>query len=396
MQLSAMGAQDIFLSTMPEITFFKIQYKRYTPFAIEAIEQTFNGTPGFNRKMTATLVRNGDLAAEMYLEITLTKSGPTYYPAEAIVQDVTLSCGGQQLDKHYASWFRVFDEMYRTPSEKAAYRRLVDFEPSDPVGCTKRFYLPLLFFCNRSKGSALPMVGLQFHEIVVSFSLGPAPTGIDPTVQPNATLWVDYVFLDKVERTRFAQQPHEYMIDQLQFTGPENAIISSTAMKSQQIRLNFNHPLRTIIWHVQGNDHGVFAAGPQGDHNDSLAPLYKAKLSLNGTDRFAERPGSYFSKVQPFQAYQASYPCAGLYCYNFALKPHEYQPTGSCNFSRIDVATMSVTWKQARTGATAASDINQDMYCPAASAQFQQVNFYGWGSNQFRVAGGMGGIAFAS
>ena len=396
MQLAATGAQDVYLTTQPQITFFKVVYRRYTPFAIESIEQTFNGTVNYNRKISCTLVRNGDLAADMFLEITMTKSGPTYYPAEAVVQDVTVTCGGQQLDKHYAGWFRNFDELYRTSEEKAAYRRLTDFAAEDPIGCSKKFFLPLIFYFNRSKGSALPIVALQYHEIMVQFSLGPAPTGIDPTVPPQASLWVDYVFLDVEERRRFAQNPHEYLVDQLQYTGPENAVVATSSTKTQNVRLNFNHPLKTVVWNLLGADHGVFTAGPQGTKNDSYAPLASAKLTLNGTDRFSVRQGKYFNHVVPFQAQQASYPAAGLYSYNFCLKPQEYQPSGSCNFSRIDTATMTFQWKQASTGATAASDIKSEQYVPSAAVNLSSLNIYGWGINVFRVAGGMGGVAYAS
>ena len=396
LQMSATGAQDIFLTASPDITFFKIRTKKFTPFAIESIEQTFNGTVGFNRKISTIIVRNGDLAADMYLEVTLTKNGPTYYPLEALVGDVVVNCGGQQLDKHYAGWFRMFDEMYRLNDEKVAYRRMSDFAAEDPVGASKKLYLPLIFFFNRMKSNALPMVALQYHDIMLNFTLGAAPTGIDPTVPPTASLWVDYVFLDVEERRRFAQIPHEYLIDQVQHTGPENAIISGVANKSQQIRLNYNHPVTALLWNLRGSDHGITTTGPKGTKNDSYACLDGWKLTLNGTDRDAARSGAYFNQVTPFKAEQASSPDAGYYMYPFALKPREYQPSGSCNFSRIDNATMSFRWKQAVTGATAASDILSPQTCPGAGVNLSQLDIWAHSLNWFRVAGGMGGVAFAS
>ena len=394
-QLAAQGVQDAYLTSIPQITFFKVIYRRYTPFAIESVEQSFNNSPGFGRKMNCVLVRAGDLAAQMWLEISLTKSGPTYYPAEALLQEVYFTVGATTYDKHFPLWYRAYDEMYRSAEEKSAYRRCVDFAAEDPIGARKKFYVPLLFTFNRFAGCALPIIGLEFHDLQMFVNLGPAPQGIDATQAPEISMWIDYVFLSQDEREKFAKDQHEYLIDQVQYTGPENATMSTASLKSQQVRLNLNHPVKALLWTLGGPSHGVYTAGPAGTKNDAYAPLKSAKLTLNGSDRFAVRDGAYFNQVQPFQA-EGGYPSSGIYTYNFGLKPRDFQPTGTCNFSRIENATMLFTWKQIATAATAASDIKSAQYVPQQAAALGDLNIVGWNLNVFRVAQGMGGVTYVS
>ena len=252
----------------------------------------------------------------------------------------------------------------------------------------------LFSFC-RNDGNALPLIAQQYHETRISFSLGPAPTGIDATVPPQAALFLDYVFLDQDERQRFAQSQHQYLIEQLQYPGAENAVISSSNKKSQNVRLNFNHPCKSVIWVAKGLDHGVFTAGPQGTKASAFGPLYQSKLQLNGNDRFSSRYGSYFDKVQPWQT-QGSDNAAGIYAYNFAFKPAEHQPSGTCNFSRIDNTTLNLTFKQAATGATAISDIRDEEHVPAGATALQSLQIYAVSYNLYRVMGGLAGLAYAN
>lgn len=164
MQLVAYGAQDIYLTGNPSITFWKIVYRRHTQFSLESIEQTFNGAVDWGKKVSVTVSRNGDLVSTMWLEIKLKKAatGETYYPAEAFVKEIELELGGQRIDKVYSDWYRIYDELFRSSDEKAAYRRLTDFDsPADDSQPTKRFYLPLIFSFNRHAGLALPLIALQ-------------------------------------------------------------------------------------------------------------------------------------------------------------------------------------------------------------------------------------------
>lgn len=315
-------------------------YRRHTNFAVESIEQTFNGSVGFGKKVSTTISRNGDLITDVFLEITMKKTGGTAWPAEALIESVELEIGGQRIDRHYADWFRVYDSLFRKNDERAQYRRMTDWVDGEPNQNVKRFYLPLIFFFNRSVGLALPLIALQYHEVKLNISFANSVDGVsasdsDLTVQA----FVDYVYLDTDERRRFAQAPHEYLIQQLQFTGDESVSPSATAAKSNNIRLNFNHPVKFLAWVFKGSKHGQYTSIDTTDYAnvatyaEALAPLHSAKLQLNGHDRFSERRGSYFNMVQPWQTLRTKTP-AGVYMYSFSLRPDEMQPSGTANFSR--------------------------------------------------------------
>ena len=250
-QLVAYGAQDVYLTGNPQITFFKTVYRRYTNFAIESIQQTINGSVGFGNKVSTQISRNGDLITDIVVEFVLTKNAvgasATFYPAEQLLQDVELEIGGQRIDKHYNDWFRTYDSLFRMNDDRENYRRMTDFVDGEPINAVKRFYVPLIFFFNQTPGLALPLIALQYHEVKLYFTLASQVNGLNvnnsgttpgTVTAPTMAVWVDYIFLDTQERTRFAQLPHEYLIEQLQFSGTETATPSTTSQASQNIRLD--------------------------------------------------------------------------------------------------------------------------------------------------------------
>ena len=241
---------------------------------------------------------------------------------------------------------------------------------------------------------------MQYHEVKLNIQLASSVPGVDAAVEPTMQCYVDYVYLDTDERRRFAQVSHEYLIQQLQFTGDEAVSIGATA-KSQNIRLNFNHPTRFLAWVVKGAKHGQYTAAPDTDYAnvntyaEALAPLKSAKLQLNGHDRFSERRGSYFNLVQPWQTLRAKAP-AGVYMYSFSLKPDEHQPSGSCNFSRIDNATLSLQWKAASVAGTTAAAITAEDTTSTGAQSLTALKVFAENFNVFRIMSGMGGLAYSN
>nr|BAA35143.1 major capsid protein [Paramecium bursaria Chlorella virus CVK2]BAA76601.1 major capsid protein MCP1 [Chlorella virus] len=431
-QLVAYGAQDVYLTGNPQITFFKTVYRRYTNFAIESIQQTINGSVGFGNKVSTQISRNGDLITDIVVEFVLTKGGnggTTYYPAEELLQDVELEIGGQRIDKHYNDWFRTYDALFRMNDDRYNYRRMTDWVNNEVVGSQKRFYVPLIFFFNQTPGLALPLIALQYHEVKLYFTLASQVQGVNYSgtgaianaAQPTMSVWVDYIFLDTQERTRFAQLPHEYLIEQLQFTGSETATPSATTQASQNIRLNFNHPTKYLAWNFNNPaNYGQYTAlanipgacanagtatatvtapdwGNTGTYYEQLAVLDSAKIQLNGQDRFATRKGSYFNKVQPYQSIGGVTP-AGVYMYSFALKPAGRQPSGTCNFSRIDNATLSLTYKTCSVDATSPAAVlgNTELVTANTATLLTALNIYAKNYNVLRIMSGMGGLAYAN
>ena len=270
-----------------------------------------------------------------------------------------------------------------------------------------------------------------------------------------------------------AQNPHEYLIEQVQFTGDE-----SVGSSSNKIKLNFNHPVKELIWVVQPDANVDYCASLDGsstlyrtlgaqpfNYTDSLDalpnalhafggpaetsgqngfinasglfqmpgaedvsaanvqwasggsidapftaqgglagasglsdagtfvlaetaldmhcwgenPVVTAKLQLNGQDRFSEREGSYFDVVQPFQHHTRA-PDTGINVYSFALRPEEHQPSGSCNFSRIDNAVLQLVLSSPTVSGVA-----------TAKVRVYAVNY-----NVLRVMSGMAGVAYSN
>jgi hypothetical protein len=583
-QLVAYGAQDVYLTGNPQITFWKVTYRRYTNFAIESIEQTFNGQADFGRRVQCVISRNGDLAYRTYLQVTLPEinqlmgvgayiagEGTGVYarwldfPGEQLIAQVEVEIGGQRIDRQYGDWMHIWNQLTMSAEQQRGYFQMVgnttqltfitdpsfaDVDgPCDSLAprqvCAPRnalpettLYIPLQFWFCTNPGLALPLIALQYHEVKINLDIRPideclwavttlscAAPGAPPTAATQyapgrpvpatiaynqslvaASLYVDYVFLDTDERRRMAQNPHEYLITQLQFTGDE-----SVGSSSNKIKLNFNHPVKELVWVVQpdqnvdycsslvcdallfkvlgaqpfnytdaidalpnavhafggptevGNSTGFIDArglfqdagamdayipdgfsgywhGPSNPYNEpnlggpqvplnaaaaaaaaaanSLAsltavqdldpnhiggssvsdagtfvltetsldmhcwgqnPVVTAKLQLNGQDRFSEREGSYFDVVQPYQAHTRN-PDTGINVYSFALRPEEHQPSGTCNFSRIDNATLQLVLSNATVEGTKTA----------------KVRVYATNYNVLRIMSGMGGLAYSN
>ena len=379
-------------------------FKRHTNFAIESIAQTFSGTVRYGSKVTAVISRNGDLLGDMWLEATMKRgaSGTTFYPAEQLCKSITVELGGQQLDKLTNTWYRIYDNLYRnTATERDAYKQMVDFTDSEAATTVKRFFVPVLFWFCRSPGNYLPLIALQYHELRVTFEFEDVANiaGIDAASTLDATLWCDYIYLDQEERKKFASQPHEYLIEQIQFTGDENVSISTTA-RAQQIRLSFNHPTKLLAWVVASgtaSQYGRFTAGASGDIKEALAPIASAKLMLNGHDRADVRVGAYYNKVVPYQANKAN-PDAGIYFMSFALSPTQHAPSGSLNLSRIDSAVLALTFKEA-SAAGSASDIancTTENTTITTANELTALRVFAVNYNVLRVMSGMGGLAYSN
>jgi len=556
MQLVAYGAQDVYLTGNPQITFWKVTYRRHTNFAMESIEQTFNGQADFGRRVTCTISRNGDLAYRTYLQLTLPEIGQSLknstggdvyarwldFPGEQLISQVEVEIGGQRIDRQYGDWMHIWNQLTLSKEQERGYYKMIGNTTQLTYVCDPTFadvdgpcsangvrqvcaprkalpettlYIPLQFWYCRNPGLALPLIALQYHEVKINLDIrnieeclwavttldgqGTKITNAYKQSLAAASLFVDYIFLDTDERRRMAQNPHEYLIEQLQFTGDE-----SVGSSSNKIKLNLNHPCKELIWVVQpdanvdycaslvagsalntllgaqpfnytdaldalpnavhafgskttirdgqfinastgvfddmwanqlqpagsisgipvtvtnqagssvviggggsggliaGNVAATGSAGPLGTNNDEdsgvsdagtfvLAetaldmhcwgenPVVVAKLQLNGQDRFSEREGTYFDLVQPFQHHTRA-PDTGINVYSFALRPEEHQPSGTCNFSRIDNATLQLVLSNATV-----QGVN------TAKVRVYAVNY-----NVLRIMSGMGGLAYSN
>ena len=379
MQLVAYGAQDIYLTGNPQITFFKVVYRRHTNFSMEAIEQTFNGSADFGKRVTCTVSRNGDLMHKVYLQVTVPElAADKSFAAnlgQALIKYAEVEIGGQRIDKHYGDWMHIWNELSQEAGKKVGYG-LMTGAALGAQSAETDLYIPLEFWFCRNPGLALPLIALQYHEVKINIEFRALSEIVTSGVSASlsaASLYVDYIYLDTDERRRFAQVSHEYLIEQVQFTGDE-----SVSSISNKIKLNFNHPCKELVWVVQRD--AAVAATNRFDYTDTSAvnPVLIAKLQLNGHDRFSERMGRYFNLVQPYQ-HHTNVPKAGINVYSFGLKPEEHQPSGTCNMSRIDNATLQLT-----------------LTANTVAGGDAKVRVYATNYNVLRIMSGMGGLAYSN
>jgi hypothetical protein len=535
LQVVAIGAQDTYLTGNPQITFFKAVYRRHTNFSIESVKQTLNGTANFGQEINCTIQRNGDLISRAYFQTTLPSIDVGYgitdntrfnafrwlnYIGHILIKEVEISIGGSRIDKQYGEWFHIWNELSQSYGKKSGYSEMVGNvpklshiystnSPSSKTECKTdeyTLYIPLEFWFCRNPGMALPHIALQYHDVIINMELRTLDECIWATTQtrntngtlnfkPTSTgsnvlnssaiqlskssIYIDYIYLDTDERRRFAQVPHEYLIEQLQFTGDET-IVNPT----HQVKLNFTHPIKEIIWVVQptnfteknytqsragrqyynysdlwdysgfsGTPENTFGSGMVGGRNSqnlmfgtspvkvegelntnnlwsininesspsrenagynnvshynelnrsykpnnrrgiwSLLtdttmfdhgnnPIKSAKIVLNGNDRFTEREGKYFNVVQPYQ-HHTNCPAVGINVYSFSITPEDHQPSGSCNFSKIDNAILQVTLSD--------KAINKTYNTGFATIRVFAINY-----NILRIMSGMGGLAYSN
>ena len=510
MQLVAYGAQDIYLTGNPQITFFKVVYRRHTNFSMESIKQVFDGNADFGGTVSATISRNGDLVHRMYLEHEATfhnirgsskvyNVGLVERYGDSLIKESEIEIGGQRIDKHTSMWNRVYSDLTEfnptgyfqplssnpgvvpTSSNGTLYQLMtgngLGLNCDDPNGSgdsnefgggsdgrkntangfiyinasddlvgkiiVNKIFLPLNFWFCRNPGLALPLISLQYHEVKIKMTFETHSklitdaadnhyedaipgniNNVDGT--PSFQLWCDYIYLDTDERRRFAQVSHEYLIEQLQYS--ENMISTD----SPSIDLNFNHPVKELIWCMRNETAGDETA--DGGRNQPLTTTSgdatagpvsldtmggNFLLKLNGHDRFKERDSKYFTRTQVWQHHTGygSIPTTGyahyggsdsdsnhrttggdaIAVYSFALKPEEHQPSGTCNFSRIDNAQLvgsSLTVEADEHGSTItqvpiSSDTNSDT--SSTKLIIFAVNY-----NVLRIMSGMGGLAYSN
>lgn len=534
LQLVAQGKQDVFLTGNPQITWFKMVYRRYTNFSVESQAIYFDGTPDFGKRLTCVIPRRGDLLGPLLLELTLpqlkykegtyvnidgnattasftgsisgttltvtamttgsvpillgmylissgitartrisatgTGSGgigtyivsisqtvgsseitatsktlivkdqndtATYITnlGHAMIEEVSIEIGEQEIDKQTGEWMHIWSKLSTQPGVQAGFNDMVynyanGVEPpsTQPVldnsvsigGSTYQYgavklYIPLQFWFNKNPGLYLPLLALQYHPIRMNLKLRPLSQLIkfyDTSCQNSGAcgnppelelakiidfrMYGDFVNLDTEERRRFVSNSHEYLIEQIQYT-PNISIPDKTTTAT--VSLDFNHPLREIIWVIQrdcmGSVNEWFNYSPvstflQEAGNPTINMLQQALIQLDGYDRFEVRDAGYFRLVQPYQHHTNVPTDTFIYCYSFAIRPEELQPSGSLNASRIDSMNLQIALRPDPP----ATLTNQDdpRYIPKRGNA--HIRVYTTNHNILRIVNGFGGLLF--
>jgi len=400
-ELIGRGKQDTYIIGNPQFSYFKSIYKRYTNFAVEAIKQIFTESPDFGKRVTCIIDKKADLLSDILLEIELPSlqeniswtNGIGYY----MIEYIELQFGGEPIDRITGDMMNILMELYTTEGKKQALYPMVGknttFNTSSQTNALK-LLIPLPFWFCRSIEKALPLISMQYTDvkIVIQFkqfnscwyNLPNSLNGLVPNSIPSietAKLLCNYVYLDVFERSKFAKQVnHEYLIEQFQSI---NGYAISQNILNANIRLFFNHPVKEIYWIYRSsvansaNDYDNYSSITNYDTPLEVkkSPFTDITLRFNGNDRFESTTETFFRLYQPYK-YHSSGTNNYIYMYSFALDPENIQPSGTCNFSKIDNVVLNI-------------DMTPNI--PEGI-----INVYGINYNILRIQNGMAGILFSS
>ena len=436
LQLVSTGRQDIYLSGNPQTTFFKQVYRRYTNFSLETQRISLDTSADFNKLISITIPRNGDLLSQLVLEVELpaiTAKGPVQPPppgtitletvdyfdtqedavsyvngiGHAMIDYVSIWIGQQEIDRQYGEFMYLWTQLTTPGSKQDGVNFMIGKQnvySNTSLKGPLTLYIPLHFWFCKNPGLALPLIALQSSPIKIyiklkngydmvysnqleNYVLGnlvPMPTSCpstiaSPPVITNMTLWGDFIYLDTEERRRFVSSKHEYLIEQVQQQKRYSIPLNS---KIANIPLTFNHPMKEMIWVVNHDRmldaHEYFNYGSRMLLESGIPVLDIASsfvLQFDGFNRFEQQGSQYFRLVQPWQRHTAI-PNDFIYVYSFSLAPEAAQPQGSCNGSRLDTIVLQTT-------------MNTSVKSYPAGVTVYATNY-----NVLRIAAGLGGVLF--
>jgi len=415
LQLVAQGKQDVFLTGNPQVTWFKMVYRRYTNFSIESQIIQFDNQPDFGRRITCLLPRKGDLLGPLWLEIKLpalvnaATGAPLSYTnatAHALIQEISFEIGSQEIDKQTGEWMEIWSNFTVPTDKRTGWNTMIGKTQGASQGNSTAsvvnlygplsLYVPLRFWFCKNPGLYLPLLAIQYHPIRINITLRslnqmfvndtPAVSPCDIHASPasiiSMDMYGDFVHLDVEERRRFVSNAHEYLIEQVQYTSSYPIDSSSTSV---QIPMEFNHPIRELYWLVQ-RDMAVNARQWFNYTNISTSEMYTtyknlintALLRIEGYDRFDIRNADYFRLVQPYQYHSVIPVTDYIYSYSFCFRPEDIQPNGSMNASRLDTMTLQLELDNTVT--------------PARGTAVARI--YALNHNVLRIVDGFGGLLF--
>ena len=389
LQLSASGAQDLYLTGNPQITFFVGVYRRYTNFAIQNISQYFNGNADFGQKVYCQVDRIGDLINQVFLRIKLPSLIPYNYTDEngnlveyywvnsvgqSIIKIIEIEIGGVVIDRQYGLWMQIWSDLTVPVGKRLGFNQMIGQSESNinlNNNVALNLYVPLYFWFCRNIGLSLPLIAIQsqevrfnvtfrnYDELIISSNGSKINTDNNPIQIFQTYLDIDYIFLEDEERKIFAKNNHQYLIEQVQVYATS---LTSNGLRqdptdpnkmtripdlTQNILLDFNHPVKELLWVIQNTT--VLSSYPYGGNEwfnfstqsykngkvNGTDPMLKAKILFEGQELFDTKDAIYFRTVVPYQRH-TNVPNNFIYMYSFSTNPEEFQPSGSCNFSRID------------------------------------------------------------
>ena len=483
-QLVAVGFEDLYLTADPEITFFKMVYKRHTNFSQEPVVQLFSTTADFGKRVSCSVAKTADLISNMYVYVQLPEipklfsDTPVKYKwndniGYALINYIELEINGQIIDKLYGDWLNIWSSLTSSnhiETEDLLLGNIPELKTSSNGIRSYNLYIPINFFFNKNKGLALPVIALhlsdikvhvQFNELddilvqnpthyitideyvclftegeILTQTIGSVETNVifnsfdyktrrlyytkydnailnyDGTsyenkssykiynssnsfVMPNSSefhftatypnvsinnayLLINFIYLDNLERKKFATSNHEYLISTLEFSGERTIYNTHT-----KIKLSFVNPSKELFWVAQLDKikNGFLKqkfnyTSKINNTGDNL--VLKSQLFQNGQIRSFENDAYFYNYLSTYLNHR-SYIKEGINSYSYSIDPENYQPKGSCNFSRIDDLVLELTFSPLVT-------YNNPIL----------LRVYNNNYNVLRITNGLAGLAFVN
>ena len=360
--LVSVGAQDVYITGDPQVSFFRQNYKRHTNFAIKPERLDYIGTFGSGNEISIPIKSKGDLLSYVWIEGTNinhkgnTSDGSIYnYSDITSPTEFSLWVGGQEVSKIDSGFINTAHAaLYNTTQAKASAWSSCDDKGEN--SSDDSYVIP--FFFSEDWTKSLPLVGLQYHQVEIRIKCRNGT--FDPESTPK--VYGSYIFLDTEEREFFAKTEHEMLITQTQFqpmTGDEQTIDLTY----------FNHPVKAV--HIAA--FGTSAAYTFGSGGT-------ASMFINGTPLFEDMSLEYHRNIVPTRHCSYFPPGAKdepIATWPFALTIDKSQPTGTLNFSRIDSAKITISK-------------------PPVTSDIDFIRAYAVNYNILRIKNGMGGVAFGN
>lgn len=443
LQLVAYGAQNIYLNGNPKLSFFKKVYKTHTNFSMESIRINLNkNIINFNESTTVTarIDRNADMINNMYFVFSL----PTIFKCtddndvkekfnyvrnigEMIIESCYINIGGNIIDKQYGEWMHIWNELSIFASKRYGYDKLIGnvpelyspddhgyYEKDDIQIYKRKIYVPLKFWFNKTPGLALPLISMQYHQVDIVFELRPFShlftiNDKKPNVEgfrkyffnvlddsqnnmkSEMYLDINYIFLDTDERTYFAINSLDYLIEQV------TKIEYKSVKQHDILDLQLHNPVKELIWVLSRDDKNkqnrwfdyidwdYHSYKIRIDHNNREVTdsdrngeiMRNAKIMFNGLDRIEIKDNYYYNLIQPYQ-HHTFIPKEGIYVYSFSLYPENFQPSGCCNMSQINKIQLYL-----------------ETIKPLSDDYKYDISIYAVNYNFLRITAGLAGLAYA-
>jgi hypothetical protein len=358
--LVSKGAQDVFITGEPQVSFFRQNYKRHTNFSMKPERMDYIGTFAANNEITVPIRSKGDLLSYIWIEDTLISNVATntdgLFSADASNPTTfQLWIGGQKVSELDSLFIQgAYNPLLRDNSAKASCTVTTNVAKENHG--QNHFMIP--FFFGEDWTKALPLVALQYHEVELRIK---CRDGYTPQGTPK--IYGNYIYVDTDERKYFTETEHEILFTQTQYQ-------PATSTDTEMDLSYFNHPVKSI--------HLVSGAAAGQKWYDEYT-FGTSSLYINGTALFENSSNVYHHNIVP-QMHCTDLPDDVLddlptYSWPFCLSMSKAQPSGTLNFSRIDNAKLLVN------NVSGGNNLHR-VYA---------VNF-----NILRIKNGMAGVAFGN